>query len=324
AELMYALQHYNEIDDLYRKKQKKRLAGFCVTLGLSVVSLVAGLVLLLAADQSNTQRYDGLLAQAANSASVISGSGDFAGYTAVDDYRYDKCLEALALKPQQPEAYAALVNAFKSNEDGGDIVFTAQEEKRLMGAWMQYSKQLEEADPEGYLQLCFDIGKLYWAYSDYSPQPDNQSVRMTSALTWFDQVTQLAPETYEYKEMARIYRDIGSFHKDIARYTAEASDQGMYKDLYVQLEDLMAALSQSDEREIVKLELYRLVVNSLENYAQKFRGDGVTEDQLTQLLQTVLDHSEALDTMVGTTGDLKAYILAREENAAQAIRTAYQ
>ena len=40
AELMYALEHYEEFDDIYRKKQKKKLGAFIVTSVLTLVCAV--------------------------------------------------------------------------------------------------------------------------------------------------------------------------------------------------------------------------------------------------------------------------------------------
>ena len=44
TELMYALEHYDELDDSYRKKNKKKLGLFAATVALAVVSgITAGI-----------------------------------------------------------------------------------------------------------------------------------------------------------------------------------------------------------------------------------------------------------------------------------------
>ncbi len=40
SELLYALDHYNELDNEYRAKAKKKLISFCTVAGLSVLSIV--------------------------------------------------------------------------------------------------------------------------------------------------------------------------------------------------------------------------------------------------------------------------------------------
>ena len=37
AELMYALEHYDEIDDVFRKKQKRKLTAFASSVSLMVI-----------------------------------------------------------------------------------------------------------------------------------------------------------------------------------------------------------------------------------------------------------------------------------------------
>lgn len=57
AELMYALDHYKEIDEDYKKKQKRKLAKFIVPTALAVVFAVAGFALSHVAAQQATDTY---------------------------------------------------------------------------------------------------------------------------------------------------------------------------------------------------------------------------------------------------------------------------
>lgn len=64
AELMYALDHYEEIDDRYKKKQKRKLGGFISALAASIVFAAGGIVLNVVATQKATDTYQTLLNQA--------------------------------------------------------------------------------------------------------------------------------------------------------------------------------------------------------------------------------------------------------------------
>lgn len=61
AELMYALEHYDEIDDIYRKKQKRKLAAFITT---SVITVILGATSIwgyVSAENKKSENYDNIL-----------------------------------------------------------------------------------------------------------------------------------------------------------------------------------------------------------------------------------------------------------------------
>lgn len=62
---MYALEHYEEIDDVYKKKQKRKLAGFITILSLAVIFAVGGFTLNYFAAQKATDTYQNLMSDAA-------------------------------------------------------------------------------------------------------------------------------------------------------------------------------------------------------------------------------------------------------------------
>ena len=61
AELMYALEHYEEIDDIYRKKQKKKFGLFLTTCVLTVVFAITSLWGYISAENKKSENYDVIL-----------------------------------------------------------------------------------------------------------------------------------------------------------------------------------------------------------------------------------------------------------------------
>ena len=64
AELMYALEHYNEIDDIYRKKQKRKLGTFITTLSLAIALAITSIWGYVSAENKKSENYDNILASA--------------------------------------------------------------------------------------------------------------------------------------------------------------------------------------------------------------------------------------------------------------------
>ena len=61
AELMYALENYEKIDDAYRKKQKRKLGLFLASAGLTLAFGAASLWGYLSGEQKKTENYDLML-----------------------------------------------------------------------------------------------------------------------------------------------------------------------------------------------------------------------------------------------------------------------
>ena len=131
-----------------------------------------------------------------------------------------------------------------------------------------------------YTEICFETGKLYWYYYDYGD--GSQVTRAKSSIEWFQDVLDNAPDGYENLGMARVYTNIGIFYRDITTNITEASDKGKYKPLVDNLSELMDSVAMdANESEIVRLQLIELTRGAIQQYATKFKVDGVTETKLT-------------------------------------------
>ncbi len=307
AELMYALEHYEEIDDRYRKKQKRKLGSFIATLACSLIFVAGGLVLNYAASRKATDTYQNLLDEASKTA----------------DYNqklqiYEECI-AIPDKAGEKEAYLGMMQTYKEN----DAVFTVEEANQLTKDIKNNQAELQK-NPEIYTEICFETGKLYWYYYDYGDGNDNQVTKAKSAIDWFQDVLDYAPEGYENLGMAKAYANIGMFYRDITTDITEASDKGKYKPLYENMTELLDSVAVNEsESEIVRLELLELARNAIQQYATKFKSDGVTQEELTAMFQTVSDTVRSIETTADVTEEKKNNTIRLLEDTQNAIETAY-
>lgn len=307
AELMYALEHYEEIDDKYRKKQKRKLGGFTTMAVLTAAFGISGIALNQAAKAKATDNYDSVLEEAAKTA-------DYSQKVEL----YADCI-AIPGKAGEKEAYLGLIQAIKEN----DSIFSVEEQDMLVRQIKNHRSQLLE-NPEHYVEICFETGKLFWYYYDYGDGSDNQVTKMKSAVEWFDDVINYAPEDYADRGMATVYRDIGIFYRDISINTVEASDKGVYLPFFERLNELVDLVAANEnESEIVKLELYELARSSLQQYATKLKADGLTREDLLALYGKVETNIKAVDTTTDKTNEKKAATIALLEDTRQAIETAF-
>jgi len=305
AELLYALNHYDEMDESYRRAQKKKLGIFLGTVAASVLCLAVGIGFQMLKTTANDNDYENNILQAEKSATVEE---QISYYT-----------RAMEIKPSEQEAYYGIIDAFKD-----DAAFSVGEEeifKKYVNANLTALQENED-----YADLAFEIGKLYWYYYDYgkTATSDNQVTRMKSAIKWFEDACTYGGEDSSHYLMSQMYRDIGQFNRDITLNVQEASDKGTYAPYWDSLTVLVDTIINSEEEnEIVNLEVYKLAISSIETYARKFKADDIAQDTMSALLEQVQTGTNNTATTTDKTEQMKADILSRISSAQSAIDNAF-
>mgnify|MGYP000790708948 CR=1 FL=1 len=305
AELMYDLENYEKLEPLYKKKQKRKLALFTLTVVLAVVFAISGVVLNFSATQKATDTYETKLYEA-------SKTTDYDAKVNI----YQECID-IPNKSGEKEAYLGLIQAFKED----DSVFSVEEGK-ILEKLIKNNKTELQKNMEGYIEICFETGKLFWYYYDYAG--GSQVAKAKSSIEWFQDVLDNAPDDYENLGMAKVYANIGIFYRDIATNITEANDKGQYEPLFENLTKLMnSAAVDENESEIVRLELIELTRGTIQQYATKFKLDGVSEPQLSGLYKLVSDTVNSIDTTTDKTDELKNMIISNLSDTNKAIKSAY-
>jgi len=307
AELMYALEHYEEIDDRYRKKQRNKLVTFISCILFSVLFVIGGLVLKYYAQQIATDNYEMLLYEASKTA----------------DYEkkielYEKSI-LVPNKAGEKEAYLGLVQTYKEN----DNVFTVDEANQITKL-IKNNKQELQSDLNNYTEICFEVGKLFWYYFNYGDGADNQVTRAKSAVEWFQDVLDNAPKDYENKNMASVYASIGIFYRDITTNITEASDKGEYKPFFENIYSLLDSVAtDKNENEIIRLELLELSRSAIQQYSTKFKGDEISKSELLDMYYLIEETVKDIMTTVEKTQEKKNSIILLLDDTKSAIETAY-
>ncbi len=307
AELMYDLENYNTLEPLHKKKQKKKLSLFFATALLSLLLAAGGMLLGSAAKAKASDTYEQKLYEASKTA-------DYDQKVAI----YEECI-AIPNKAGEPEAYLELIKTFKEN----DALFSI-EEAGLLEKLIKNNKTELRTDPTAYTELCFETGKLFWYYYSYGDGSGNQLTRAKSAIPWFQDVLDNAPRDYENLGMARVYANIGIFYRDITTNITEASDKGQYAPLFADLRELLSTVAADEtEKEIVRLEMLEMARSALQQYATKFKLDGVSLEDMTGMQDTISAIVHSISPTAETTEEKKDHILTLLPDTLRAIETAY-
>lgn len=304
-ELMYALNHYEDMDNGYKRILNINVKKLFYTIIISGICFGLGIGTNYLNNKRNISDYERNMMQAGKEIS--------------DEKKIRLYMDAIALKPEVIDAYMEYVRILKS-----DATFTMEEEVMLSQTLNQYFDIIRK-NPK-YPDLAFEIGKLYWYYYEYGSDngSDNQLTRMKSAIQWFDDAITYGNDEKDYYGMAVIYKEIGIFHRDITLNVTEGNDEGIYEEYYQRIKDLFNNLKYSqNESEIVKLELYRLILYSMENYVQNFRKAGIEFEDIQGLYQEVQGLTQEISTNTEVTENMRKDLIVRFESVQKLIYSAY-
>lgn len=277
-ELMYALEHYDEMDENYRKKEKKKLTGFITVTAFSLVMFIAGIVFMFLSVSENNRDYDSKI--------NISTATDY--NSKIEIYK-----EAIKLYPYRTEAYIKMLEAYSDNNK-----FSDKESNEFMKYYNEaFAEKSSKFDitGEGYATLNFKLGVLYLYLYEIDNDNISFKVRTMKAATFFENVVNNSSEDYEDYKLAVSYYTICNFYKNYVSNSMNTTEPNynVYTDL---LNSLSQALLTLDEYEYnnspyIKLTVYEAMVDLLYSQRKGFASTGIEYSDVEYLLKEIEDRT---------------------------------
>lgn len=271
AELLYALEHYWEHDEIYRKKQISKFRKFAVPAALSVIcGIGAGVFGGLEAHITNTS-YDAYLNAARNSTVKADE---------IENYR-----TAINIDPYRGEGYNGLLQeAFLD-----DNLFTSEESEELraalidMGNGKNTNENVFKSNTKEYEKFAYDAGIAY--YYKYEDKSNKKNAKGYLGIA-------MESEVLDEKQIARAERlyAISSYYSRIG-LTDEAGDASVtFRDYW----NDMVALSEGNlvevDNERTALVMYQELVSQVVSRTPDFKRDGVTENEMLAQMTNIRQH----------------------------------
>lgn len=278
AELSYALEHFDEIDDLYRKKQKRKLAVFILTLILMGASLATGITFQNAAVAKTDEQYEDVLAEANR---------------LMDEKDIRKTLiKAIDVKPEAKEAFISLIESYYNPKygDGKDMYnFTVEEAQEVEGKINEYMSILKENKSE-FVEVSYELAKAYFFYYSYGNEEDtnnNENAKYKAAKKWYKNVIDnSSEESFLYWNESKIYHEISDYYTSIGDWENTGDFKGKYLEYfnnYSQLFDLVSD-SKKINNDNIRLRMYQLFSSAIAAKTEKFINDGVVVADIQNLI----------------------------------------
>lgn len=288
ADLLYDLEHPELITRGFKKKQKRKLVSFIVTLGLSVLMAISGVVLNLTATQVNNQDYD------AN----ISSSNPTKYFAAVEIY------------PSRIDAYNMLIEYYKNHDASNDQI------AKVGNTIEAHAEELNTADA-AIADMYYDMGKLY--FSDYDGSFKSRSV---SAQSFF-KIAAESSANFDKREIADCYYSICKFMTN--RSTTSEHSLADFNTLFSEIESAMAIVDKATDSEANydKISLYYVTMLLINDQAEYMAGVKFERQTALNLMEKLYQNVNGITSTLPYVNELKDEINSSYDSFVTNINAKY-
>lgn len=283
-ELRYALEHYMEMDDAYRKRERRQLRIFAAISGMAVFCFAAALGFHLAGNSLKNDNYETYLSEALATSTAES---------AISYYR-----EAICLEPAKEEAYGALLDKMLEDDN-----FT-EEESYTLREILQYKADnggsCEEklaGNRAAYEDFSYQLGLAYF----YSYEENGNK---NNAKKWLKIASEAQSLDENKVERAKRLLKISEYYLKIGVQSKSGDEATSYRDYWEDLKTLSEGNLVEMDNEVTALMMYNEAAYQIATNAQKFAEAGVEKEEMTAMLEQILEHLET-DFSVGEENRLR-------------------
>ncbi len=286
AELMYALEHYGELDSAYRRKQSIKWKSFVASCALTVVSLAGSIGFKVAESKTIKNSYDGYISEATK--------------VTTQEERADYYEKAIKIDPEREEGYLELLDLFVYGADKNERDFNRDETAEMTailgykGTGNRTNESYFERNKEGYDEFAFRMGVYYFYYYE-----GGGSAGKSMAQPWFEKAQKGTTLDADKLQLAERFAKISGYYasldsSDETGYGSSAS----YGDYWTDLTNL----TDGDISKIVNTKtavaIYEELIARINENAVDFKRAGVTKDQMMDKLSNTKTRLEMLQNEI--------------------------
>ena len=298
TELMYALEHYRELDEEYEHQVKKKKITGWVTGAMAVVFLCAGIFARVSAHNLEASSYTGIIRSAQ--------------YASTKEKQVELYADAINLRPDIPQAYAELMDrVFLS--DGNFSKEEADAMTEILGASGGGRRQTNEdifSKSEGYGQFAYDLGLSYfYYYQGTGNKPMSEPWLITASEDESLQDGQ--------RERARILSKIAGYYSRLGMKNLAGDTEMSYKEYWTDMSEITNGnIAETDNAKTAYV-TYQDMTYQIRMHAKDFKKAGVKEADILAKLEDIEAHM-ANDFSAQDAADYKEMSDSITENIAEA------
>jgi serine/threonine-protein kinase len=303
AQLLYDLEHYYELDQTYRNKEKGKLAIFGLTTLLAISCGISGLVVHNYAENYKAVNYEQIIEK-----SVLDGDPK----TSYQD--------SIMLDPSKPDAYVSLIEKVYL-EDG---VFSEEEAVEIRQLLMQIKdkktyEQILTENAGGYSLFAYKIGLAYF----YNYEGDGNKQQ---AAYWLSKAASGELDASRTSRAKRLGA-IAEYYVSLGTLDKTGDSQVDYKQYWDDLVAVCEGDIAKEDNATTALVIYKEMASQICSNLPSFAKSGVSytdmELQLINIEEHVKDDIKGTDEeKIERVVELENELTTNIEKARQAIKLA--
>lgn len=298
AELLYALEHYEEEEEGYKKVQNVKWYTFFTTVALTIIMFICTIGSYFGMTTMASDKYQEHL--------------DNASMAIADEDKYEYYKEAIKLDPSNEEAYMEVIETMQK-----DGVFDATESEKIRELVPSNIGELEQNE-EGYVKIAYELGMMYFYYSDQGQDTRN-------ALKWLDIAIGNKAENITDEDIntilgvqkatrARNLYNITQYYQNLGVLNKEGDYEGDYATLWQDLSQVVTKDLAKEDNNVTALVMYNFMASQIQQNAQHFSDAGVSRQEMERMLN-MMDESAQYDSSNSYEEELYNKLITNLEHA---------
>lgn len=283
AELLYALDHYQDLDIENKKVQKFKWKTFMASLIMAVVMLCGTVGFSVASSSVTSQTYASLINEADNMANGIDLSAD------ERETIESKYIEAIdKVEPDNTEAYKHLLEYYMS-----DRVITGVEYTTLQKYINQYEEQLKAKDESKYInELIAPLADgLFFSFNTKS---DTSSIGIGYSSKWYKKIAESNFADEKNKSKADILYTIANNYNTKGKMNDSGDTDMSYVDYWDKLQSLIDPNMASENNLLITLRMYRFIASEIISNVDSWKMYNIPESDYLTAFENIMNYTNQI------------------------------
>ena len=304
SDLLYDLEHPELITKDYKKKQKRKMRSFIITVALAIVFLVSGIICNRISVNIKNNNYDALVS--------ISTS------TSLSD-KIDSYKQAIEIYPDRLEAYLKLIEAY---EDEG--TFSKAENDQFLAIYNEHKDGFDTSDVKE-AELNYKVGMMYFNYYTENNGSYSFSTRIQKAYPFFTLNYDNKNNSAEFsnKALSDCYYQICDFYKINILSSAKVEEETKQNNdnLFTTINQTLSSVKTAGAYD--QLSFYNAVFMLLYDQRSNIAQVNISQNEVLNILDTVYKEANGLTVQKEQSLNLKKEIIDNYDTYRQAVIRTY-
>ena len=273
SQVLYDLEHYEEIDNSFRRSATLKLVAFGAAALISCACIGGSIALSESAGSLEDTGYN----------NIINDAGSLDSTEQIEKYG-----QAISLKPSEETGYLELLNKVYLADDN----FSVEEDEELRELLITHYdkdhtyKDMLMTNEEAYEDFAYNLGLAYFYY--YDEEGDKKK-----SASWFNIAAE--SDTLPYSKVKRAERlgKIADYYTNIGKPNKSGDSKVSYADYWKDLKAITEGDIAAEDNSTTALMVYKEMISQIYKNAPAFKADGISYKEMKEQIDNISSRLES-------------------------------